>query len=604
MSGVFVAAFCPQQCICNDTALEVRCKNSNLGVIPHTLNPNIRKLLLIDNQIRRIRRSSFEVYQNLEVVDMSGNNLTTIEDNAFASQHKLKLETLDLTRNEITFLDANAFEGLSKLRYLNLRDNRLGNEPSDHTINVRNGSSIHVFSLPALSPRFLPNLKRLDLGLNRLNGIAKRSSPFWSGIESSSSDTNSHTRQTRSSPAFWSLEELLLDGCSLRFIERGALNGLSSLLILRIQANKFEEIPKDSLNDVSSLQVLQIGQNPFEKINSKAFSSLKSLKSLDVSRCSLLTRIDPFAFVNIDQLQRLELSYNPNLKFLDADVFNFLTNLRYLSLRGNALSTLDPKFESIGNQVDILDVRDNPFICNCSLQWIRKLIIGYKNQSTVELSTEQSLSNVHNMQRKKRVEISFDSLLPEALRQLPPNKSGDSHSPSSFLTIRSYALRVIDVKCANPPPLREKLLIDLDADDIGCFEVESMAPIVIAVIIAFLIVFGVIIICCITCRTRLTVLIKGTSGKSHYPSKFVEPVNNNRKVFGFTNNRRINDLEYQYSRPDCIVVRNTGNFESSPMNNLSNPYEITPVPGIRESIYATLDEGMPCVFKLTPTTEL
>ncbi|RWS17411.1 leucine-rich repeat-containing protein 4B-like protein [Dinothrombium tinctorium] len=659
---VSAAPLCPQQCSCDDINLEVRCTHSNLDVIPIILNPNLRKLILSDNQIRKIRKSSFEVYQSLELLDLSGNALSVIEDSAFFGQHKLKvlklernaitlltnqtlnglhsletlqmndnqinnitdsvfsqlskLETLDLTRNRINFLSANAFRGLSNLRHLYLRDNRLGDESN----NSNSTTSSSILSIPALNSEFMPILVRLDLGLNNFSGIRRKLSPFWSSVESSGDEHDDHREHipskvissTHSPRRMWPhLEELHLDGCSLRFIESEALNSLRSLLILRIQTNHFEEIPTDSFNDVSNLQVLQIGQNPFEKINAKAFTSLTNLKSLDISNCPYLTRIDPFAFVNNDKLQRLELSHNPMLRYLDPEMFTFLVNLKYLSLRANALSTLDSRFASIGNQVEILDIRDNPFTCNCSVQWIRKLFIGYRNQSsfqTVEQSSSEQNERQNSMQKKPSVRINYEAQLPEPLRQSSPNKSSDSHSSQSSSstrpTIKSYTLRVIDVKCANPPPLRAKLLIDLDPDDIGCFEVESMAPIVIAVIIACLILFGVIIICCISCRTRLTFFIKGTSAKNHYPNKYVEPVNNNRKVFGFSSSRRINDLEYQYSKPECIVVHNVGNIDSSAINNLNNPYEITPVASIRESIYATLDEGMGRVYKSTPTTEL
>ena len=75
---LFVAtsdAFCPHLCQCDDALMIVTCPSaSQLDVIPITLNPMIRTLVLQGNRIRTVD-ASFQFYGQLLAVDFSNNQV-------------------------------------------------------------------------------------------------------------------------------------------------------------------------------------------------------------------------------------------------------------------------------------------------------------------------------------------------------------------------------------------------------------------------------------------------------------------------------------------------------------------------------------------------
>lgn len=328
--------------------------------------------------------------------------------------------------------------------------------------------------------------------------------------------------------------------------------------------------------------------------------------------------IESGAFNGLSKLESLEISYNPNLHFIDATLFDPLISLKIIILTHNSFTFLDNHLSLIANRVKLFDVRGNPFTCNCSVQWIRKLFLKNINDTNSEVSIKGLSSSSVNSPTSSTTETSkginevsvkreMGSTLsfPAAARRIAPNPSIDS-SPSNIqpsIDTSSYVNEVIRVTCANPMPLRGKQIIDLEPGDIGCYEVESMAPIVIGVFIGCLIITGVVVICGIRWRTRLTGLIKGTTGvgskrSHHYPAKIgassmgggigsIGSVmggvgGSGRKIFGMMSHNpiRTNDLDYgPYSKPECIVVPGYNMESTTIINNLNNPYEIVPLSG-------------------------
>merc|ERR1719427_2209944 len=67
-------AFCPAGCQCDNTLLAVSCVQTELEVMPMTLNPSIRTLILKYNNFHSVD-ASFNFYPELELVDLSSNQL-------------------------------------------------------------------------------------------------------------------------------------------------------------------------------------------------------------------------------------------------------------------------------------------------------------------------------------------------------------------------------------------------------------------------------------------------------------------------------------------------------------------------------------------------
>merc|ERR1712013_359515 len=146
-------AFCPDKCSCDDDNLETTCVETNLEVMPMTLNPSMKTLILKYNNFHSVD-ASFNFYQDLEHVDLSSNHLVAIPDRAFSNQRKLL--QLRISDNKISKISENTFSGLVKLQVLNLSENLLD-------------------VLPIRAFKVLKSLKELNLRSNTISEINKRS---------------------------------------------------------------------------------------------------------------------------------------------------------------------------------------------------------------------------------------------------------------------------------------------------------------------------------------------------------------------------------------------------------------------------------------------
>src|SRR5699024_4293810 len=103
--------------------------------------------------------------------------------------------------------------------------------------------------------------------------------------------------------------------------------------------------------------------------------------------------------------------------------------------------------------------RRNQFHCNCSLEWLNFHFIRMFNK-TISSNPEYFFGKNYSF-----AVFTMDGLL--------GNNYGD-------VIIRENAM---EVKCATPFALQDKLVIKLHKDKFGCFVIESFIPIIIGAII-------------------------------------------------------------------------------------------------------------------------
>lgn len=383
--------FCPSTCSCDDDTLVVTCIEANLNLIPITLNPSIRRLVLKYNKIRTT--STFQFYGSLQFVDLSYNHLMSVPSKTFETQRRLlelhlnhnkissvtnttflglgnltvlslrgnyletlspylfghlgRLEELDLGQNRISSVDPNAFARLASLRVLYLDDNQLSTVPTP--------------SFPLLH-----NLAELHIGLNSFNNLSEDA---FSGLGK--------------------LNGLDLGGAGLQAVSENSFRGLPGLRTLVLADNKLTRVPTRQLAALTRLEDLTIGQNEMQILEAGAFRGLTHLRRLDVSGAYRLERVERGALRDNLNLETLILSSNKRLSELDESALAGLPNLRHLVLRDNALTTLH---ESLATWPALkkLDVSDNPLDCTCQLLWLRELL-ARRNESIALCATPSTL---------------------------------------------------------------------------------------------------------------------------------------------------------------------------------------------------------------------
>lgn len=104
---------CPRECVCTGTSVD--CSTRALEAIPAAIPQYTTELLLGTNQIKRIGADGlFKRLPNLQVVNLSDNEIHEIEEGAFEGADKLT--DLQLSNNHLTQLSGRVFEGLTNVK--------------------------------------------------------------------------------------------------------------------------------------------------------------------------------------------------------------------------------------------------------------------------------------------------------------------------------------------------------------------------------------------------------------------------------------------------------------------------------------------------------
>ena len=237
-----VSGMCPRGCICDDLKLTTICgSDAHLEYVPHTLNPALKELLLYDNHIRGIK-SSLSVYRNLQLLDISRNQLSSLGEHNFLDNSGI--ETIVLKSNVLTSIENNTFNGLTSLKRMYLNDNKLFELNANafrrlSSLQTLDLSENRISYISVDAFRGLNNLIQLNLRSNQLNAIPSDCLQFVPNLQIL--DLGSNPLFNISNDAFYylnySLSELFLDDCSLTGLEDHSFRGLNRLSILRLTNN-------------------------------------------------------------------------------------------------------------------------------------------------------------------------------------------------------------------------------------------------------------------------------------------------------------------------------------------------------------------------------
>nr|XP_026483458.1 leucine-rich repeat neuronal protein 3-like [Vanessa tameamea]XP_026483459.1 leucine-rich repeat neuronal protein 3-like [Vanessa tameamea] len=294
----------------------------------------VKVLNLSRCSIEFIENASFRDLQQMEVLDLSHNKLTTdkLSPHAFEGRYLpeeyeplASMRTLNLAYNDLHSLNQDLFEHLPELTELDLSGNPL--------------TTIDHVTLIAISS--LPMLKVLRMRSCELTEIP---------------DKFLHTP---------------------RFLER-----------LDISDNKLTSIPQE-LDETKNLKFLNLNQNPIVKLDMSSedypgFPRLRKLQELHMCNMQSLKSIGAGALAGLENLQTLHLSFNPKLSFIDPKALARPDDIgetydwplvKELYLQSNNLSEVDSRLLSRWDLLSKVDVSNNPFLCDCSTQWMVDMLV-------------------------------------------------------------------------------------------------------------------------------------------------------------------------------------------------------------------------------------
>ncbi|XP_045130317.1 insulin-like growth factor-binding protein complex acid labile subunit [Portunus trituberculatus] len=374
-------AFCPRGCSCDDSGPSLRCVGVGINVVPTLVNPGLRSLNLAHNSISSVSHT-LVYFAQLEELDFSHNLLASLGSRNF--QKQVKLRELRLAHNNLSSLSVEALLGLTSLSVLDLSHNAISDLPPDVLMNApdlkvlllahnklhtlfqhtfRGPSSLHVLDLcdnyfrhvPTAAVEELRALKTLQLCRNRL------------------------TQLESNALCLPSLQALSLETNNIDYVADASFSCLQRLTKLNLNDNLLREVPSAALVSLVLLESLHLSRNKIRSLEGGAFRGLGRLTTLEVSRCPLLSLLHPAALAECFNLRELTLSHNPLVKHIPPGFLSSLPRLRSLDLRANGLRSFPSSEVSLRSRVS-LDLRDNPMVCNCSLQWLAEEL-GAANRS-------------------------------------------------------------------------------------------------------------------------------------------------------------------------------------------------------------------------------
>lgn len=397
-------ANCPNGCLCNDESLVVTCDDTTLDVMPIALNPSIKQLIMKKNKIKSIE-SAIQFYPDIEFLDLSGNHLLKLPSKTF--QYQKKLKEMRLNNNKIGQIEADTFHGMESLQILNLRGNlvdQLEHNSFSSLLNLEelNLGQNRIAEIKTDAFYRLYNLKILYLDDNSLNHVPAESFLPLTNLAELFIGVNSFT--TLEKGAFEKLKKLTtlsLNGAQLHNISSGAFTGLESLRVLDLSSNKLTRIPTKEMSILHRLEELSIGMNDFEIIPEKAFEGLSNLHQLEIIGANKLVRVQNNAFIENGNLRTIRFVTNEELSQFESAAFHGLPYLKELILKNNAIESIRENLYEWDN-LQVLDLSDNPLRCDCHLLWYKSFLIrnshstNNKNSNNNKNSINNSSTNASN----------------------------------------------------------------------------------------------------------------------------------------------------------------------------------------------------------------
>ena len=353
---------CPVVCQCSNKTVAV-CKDLKIDRINKTWEWKFEDgLKIFDFSGNKLNVSldtlgTWKVF-SLQFFNLSGNNILNITKFTFSGF--LVLENLDLSRNNISSIECEAFEFTPRMTFLRLRSNRL-TEFCSHTFHLLE-SLLHLDlsnnMISSIQPGTLHNnsvLKWLSLANNRLTEILP--------------DTLRLLHHLR---------HLDLSNNMMSSIQPDTLHNSSVLEWLSLANNRLTEIHLDIFRNQKTLSYVDLSGNRIKKIEGTMFHSTKKLETF------LLSSNDIFDNNASASYKESELFYIDVLR----NGTERLGSLKFSrncsqSLRSRSFDNLQEERNLFSTENNTSGINDEAFV---GLETLKYLNVSSNNVSNISLS--------------------------------------------------------------------------------------------------------------------------------------------------------------------------------------------------------------------------
>ncbi|KAK7116002.1 toll-like receptor 3 [Littorina saxatilis] len=327
------------------------CNGLNLASVPTSIPQDVTILDLSHNMLTEINGSDFRRFKTLRVLDLSFNMISLADFELLDN-----LEILNLTHNNITNVcktdtagnlhedweNGNSFQTTNDNTGFQSTKKKHATMENKKSVAEQKPTTQTKTLSPAVRVSFLRSLQTLHLDHNLITFIQAGCFVFLRSLEVLSLSGN--RLQTIPNDTFrglFSLQELRLDNTKLQTMDPGSLNGLSQLQTLFLSFNKLTStefsIPLGLFRPVGlTLRTLYLHGNDLDgSYPDAALSDLVALETLTIDTFASYDEsgaVFGSGFGAMKKLRTLDLSYNFNL--------NRITNQTFLPFANSSLQTL------------------------------------------------------------------------------------------------------------------------------------------------------------------------------------------------------------------------------------------------------------------------
>lgn len=324
---------------------------------------------------RHVVRGRVAVVDVLTELDLSKNEISNIEYNAF--QSLVKLNSLDLSKNRIIDFVVNATD-IALVRYLNLSGNYISTLYFESFSRMR---SLQNLDLSHNKLNYIPDqtfdninvLKHVNMTFNEIEKLDNLHINKFNQGGILDLSNNGLTQLGISPGEGRRLAVLVLHSNNITDPSLVDLWYLADLKNLDMSHNQIRKLDENSLRLPVVLNYLDLSCNRIERIGPSTFLRIGHLKTLRLAH-NQLTSIEYGAFRGLSSLLNLDLSFN-SIKMVDSKLFMDLKSLLVLSLRYNGLHVL--KDEAwYGHKFNLkVHLEGNNFTC----EWLGEALKNFNN---------------------------------------------------------------------------------------------------------------------------------------------------------------------------------------------------------------------------------
>ena len=253
----------------------------------------------------------------------------------------LFFQVINLFGNRIYFISENAFRNQTKLKSLNLNSNRIHHIPKlDTQLDTIESLSLCCNRIEVIGDGYFtrfPNIRHLDIGRNPWRGTISKQ--FVNGLSD--------------------LITLGLGGLGIASIDCEVFLQFNILRELYLDNNQLTEIPCCITNSSTpTLKVLFIGNNPITYINGTWHQSFSALEWINIE----VTKITSLDFLSsMPRMKRIEAQGNPGI-ILTSNTFSVAADVQWFGASNSSQLTF-PLLGPIKSLVIELDWELNKISC-------------------------------------------------------------------------------------------------------------------------------------------------------------------------------------------------------------------------------------------------